>query len=199
MRIVVLPILVFLPAMAACGAVATTSYIADHGTGPVRQCMMASGLFVAVARGSEQLADQARDQIAHWNAAAGRQLLLWAGTVNIDLDDYVPRNVILVGLRAGLADERAERSPAGRRSCGITGYSSTSIGCFLRTQIEIEPDCARRPDLLATILRHELGHALGLGHGDGGLMVRAYDSGTRHPVPVAPGEVRAVLDLYHFL
>ncbi|MFV0451331.1 MAG: hypothetical protein ACK5LS_03640 [Propioniciclava sp.] len=85
--------------------------------------------------------------------------------------------------RAAGADPSAITASIGDLPVGMLGEARG-------THIVVDDDAAgwgwQRMDL-ATVLRHEMGHALGYGHTDGGLMGEVLSPGARWSVPAQPG------------
>ncbi len=77
----------------------------------------------------------------------------------------------------------------------VTRSASTKQGCIVRSHIRLISDSYHSYDAgrRASILRHEIGHALGLGHHKGvmtDLMNDVLDPRDVHPLPIKPEHVK---------
>jgi predicted Zn-dependent protease len=99
------------------------------------------------------------DAIQYWNSVVGRKILY-------SLDDLTFEEVQMI---VSVTEDTNKEVPR----CGVcNSHVDLTTGCIVRADIQISTKCLGQftsiadNERLITIMRHELGHLLGLGHTD---------------------------------
>lgn len=156
----------------------------------VRQCD--TPVFVASDKNLTVLrAELVTNAVTHWNQSVGMDLFMDLGVLDW-ADSNAPNDAfILISL-----DETDEMKD---KLCGITRFKWDERGCMRTVSIHINPKCLKKGnEIFETIVRHELGHVLGLTHVDDftKLMNYSIEETLQHPVDVSQEEIERVKNLY---
>jgi len=155
----------------------------------VRQCSLP--VFIASDQNLTALrADMVGSAATHWNHSVGMDLFMDLGI--LDWASREPNDAfILVSV-----EETVEMKD---KLCGITRFGWDQKGCMHFVSIHVNPKCLKKGnEIFETIVRHELGHVLGLTHVDDftKLMNHSIEETLQHPVDVSQEEIERVKNLY---
>jgi len=154
-----------------------------------------------------------KDSADYWNSILGYEIFLYAGDVGTMLskmagdrkltaEDYSVDSKYLKGVLAiGLVDHIGNRS---KSKCGrLRGRFNSTSKCATKNSIIISRSCEGWEDVdsFETIVRHEMGHLLGLGDSADftALMSRNIEPTMQHPVDANNIEIKAVRQLYNIV
>jgi hypothetical protein len=157
----------------------------------VRQCSLPL-IFAVTSETSNEMANQIKDGVLYWNDALGKETFLYGGHVNFGINDPFGGGFLAVGIVPDLPQYRNVYP------CAITRMNVATNGCVMRVLIKIRKSCTSDPDVLQTIVRHEVGHVLGLNNSSDftTLMSCRLEETMQHPVDATEEEVKAVKQLY---
>ena len=136
------------------------------------------------------LVESTQRGIEYWNTLAGKDLFVWAGVADIDCDGPVGGYACV---RLMNTDEEAEPSGHGSkyRRVGYCWSTFDIVGdCGSGSLVTIRAqDHTARIRALDNIVRHELGHVLGLPHveTDKAVMSRGWDGYWSNRIPYEAG------------
>ena len=168
-----------------------------NGTIPARQCYLPIGF--AIAEDSDPRFEQLiKDSVLYWNVAIGYEVFVDYGHTGYTLQDPEAVAVVMLGAVSDIESSDSNRQnnvmPCGRASQGVT-----IDGCVAKASVEINTGCTERTDILQTIVRHEMGHILGLRDDIDFTTLMSYkiEGTVQHPVDANVGEVLKIKQLYN--
>jgi len=128
----------------------------------------------------------------YWNQALGKRVFMCLGMQSNEIIEMIQTVVI----QTHWADQ-AEFS-SGHVAANYAGYVDMRNGCLLHAVIRVGDSYIGDWEVVETLLRHELGHALGLTDSItfGRLMLGGLDDQQQHPQDAAPEEIEALKELY---
>ncbi|MGB2766340.1 MAG: hypothetical protein WBC14_04555, partial [Propionicimonas sp.] len=145
-----------------------------------------------------QLGDVFHQSRSFWSSVlpAG-QALTPARTPEIASNDSLSEEALGTAFRQAAADWRAAGADTSGITVSVRDLPGHLLGLAHGTDVAIDDDAAGwgwSRMSLATVLRHEVGHALGYGHTTSGLMGESLEPGTVLPVPRPDSLPRAAGD-----
>lgn len=158
----------------------------------VRQCnlpiMVGSHYDVTALR-----ADRVTSALKHWNEVTDTEFFFDLGYLEEwkDLPDMPMDGFVVIRIKE---DEEMRDG-----LCGLTYFAWDVKGCIKASLIHINPRCLKHgDDIFETIVRHELGHLLGLTHVNDftKLMNPKIEETLQHPVDVSSEEAILIKRLY---
>lgn len=126
-----------------------------------------------------------RDAASYWNETVGHTIFLGPDTI-IGSDD---RSAVLIRTA-----ETSKHSVA-----GVTTEYYAAKGCIISAGVRIRPNILNGDhDIFESVIRHELGHVLGLGHSDifTDLMAPSVETSNGQPIDASDRECAAARSLY---
>jgi hypothetical protein len=175
-------------ASVGCAGIQAQPWVSESGH-HFRQCHYPVKVIIDVENIDD---DIVWDAFQHWNDMtaldlfARRMLRRWKSSVVIT--DRYP--------------ERFESNADVAIGCGLTNIRVHRNGCPRVTFIDLntrDPKCMSNSDHMVTVIRHEVGHVLGLGHSAWEMDLMARRTAWwkwAHPVDAAKHEIRFVRKLY---
>ena len=158
----------------------------------VRQCSLP--IFIGSdVNLTKEMANIVSNSADHWNNITGMHLFVNLGSVNQE-QSTINDAFVLVRMEKGFSMKNHIHA--------ITNYKFDDRGCMHYTVVTLNPDhFYRGNDFLRTILRHEFGHVLGLGHIEEmftfkKIMHPHIGMSYNHPVSVSEYETEAVKIIY---
>ena len=123
------------------------------------------------------------DAADYWNVVLGRHVFDYRGVDN----SAIPRYDLLVIEETNLKD-----------ACGQAYHNPWSNGCPTSLNVKLDYFCAKSPGLTETLVRHELGHILGLADSDNPfhLMNGDIHSHDQHPWDARSDEIEKLKEFY---
>lgn len=170
---------------------AHSPYYAETPGGPTRQCVY-PGLYAISSDVPESHRIAIVKSVEYWNAVTNTSLFFTVGVVDMDIRDPLTNGLLIIGM--GNEEELRNNAAA------MAWFKyETRTGCMGKLKIAINPRILEKDiEVFETIMRHEAGHILGLGHSDlfTDLMYPHYSKGQQHPVDASELEIKTVKKLY---
>jgi hypothetical protein len=161
-----------------------------HNGQPIKHCMPI--IYTVPADTPEELHDIIIDEVEYWNRVMGKKIFY-----NTDNMGYSMGSTYLYGVYTIGTVPELTGSSWRTKTCGKTKYDHRN-NCFISVRTEIDIKCTEDPNLLRTIVRHEVGHALGLCDRTDitGIMRSSVSKTEHHPLDVTEDEIEALKKLY---
>lgn len=171
------------------GCASSPPYFVHPKTGAfARQCDLPQ--FVGASPSvPPRLRPMVRDSFLYWNEAVGKRFFVYTDDVDWEFDDKKYGGVIVVSV-----DPSYKRSSAANTNIRWLGN-----GCMKDSFITVNPKSVdMTTDAFQTLMRHEVGHLLGLRHRDlfTELMSPTTDTTFWKPQNASEEEIRLVRELY---
>jgi len=158
------------------------SLVVEGSMAPVRPCSPPH--YVGAELGTDIVAPM-EQAVLYWNDALDYQVFIWAGETPFTRENDLFGALTLIYYE----------DPKGMGNMlGQTALMVGECGCLVLSQIRVSADLLETPPVLGTVVRHELGHLLGLADvpdDDGQLMFEAMGGGI-HPRGASTSELIAV-------
>lgn len=168
-------------------------YIKTSDDKPIKQCIIPIGFAIAEDT-PDELKQHLRDGVMYWNEALGSKMLVDFGSTGFTLESPYTDGFLMVGVVSNLK----QKDLSGIHACGRTTMSYMADGCITKSKVRIDLSCIEDEDKLITIVRHEIGHVLGLSDTSDftALMSGRLERTMQHPVDATGEEISAVKKLY---
>jgi len=180
--------LFWFPILSSC---AHSIYITDNGQ-PIKQCMPT---LVGISDDTPgKFHAPIVNAISYWEEATGVDgIFVYAGVVPFTIDSNYINGIVGIGVVSELKSSKPNTHP-----CGRTYIAWDSHNCIVKAKIRLNLECSGNMDEFQTVIRHEIGHVLGLDDSVDftALMSHALEPTMQHPVDANEEEIRAVKALY---
>jgi hypothetical protein len=167
-------------------------YIMTENGVPIRQCLIPTlyGISYTVPEKYRSIVDSG---MKYWNTTINKKFFVNIGTVNYSPIDTETNGFIVIGLLG-------DNSPLKNSACGASSiYFNQSTSCIGVAKIYINEKCLNlSPGMIETIVRHEAGHILGLGHSNifTDIMWTKLEPTMQHPVDASKEEIERIYKIY---
>lgn len=175
--------------VSATGCAHGAHWVADNGE-KVKQCDLP--LLIGLDR-SVTIWDAGAisDGIEYWNDIAGKRVFMFVGVLDFETPEEGLPGIVVI-------DSSDEYT---RTSCAHTTLRwDQETGCMTKVIVHLNQACLNRhePNYIETLVRHELGHVMGLRHNldKGGLMYPKLQDKATHPVNISNQEMQSFMELY---
>lgn len=156
----------------------------------VRQCHLP--VFIACHPDlNDEYCDLVNKSTNYWNRSVGERLFFNLGRIDLS-NEGVLHSVVLFGINPNL----------NKKSYAITRFHYDTHGCMQYTSVEFgEVVLKQSNEVLETVIRHELGHVLGLDHIDelftfNRIMNPCIAASEKHPVEIGDEEREVIRTIY---
>lgn len=186
---------IVLLSLALYGCAPTSPYITRNNN-VVRKCSPPI-LFGVAFNTHKVFRKPIRDAFQYWNTVTGKDLFFDLGVVPWEINDPLTNGFIPVDVMS--IDDPWLSQHLKVRSCGALLRSPPNrTGCVGLAKIVAVAECVDSLEKLNTILRHEIGHLLGLKDTPDftKLMSVRVENTLQHPVDASKEEIDAVIKLY---
>jgi len=163
---------------------------------PVKQCSIV--MYAISAETPVEFHDVIVNGVEYWNEILDPQnMLVFAGPVEWSVDSPYLGGFLAIGVVPTLERTYWHRSN-NKQPCGRTYMKYSKDNCIARAKIKLNLECAEDMDEFETIVRHEIGHILGLSDNVDftSLMSHNIERTMQHPVDANDEEIKAVRALY---
>lgn len=157
------------------------------------QCVIPT--HVGIATGATQAEVKIINQaISYWNnTSKQRQYFFNLGTISSEVESYAFTSIQIV-------DQLTKQTIGGiKQVCGDSYLLiNNTTGCINKVIIRISKQCTKDSGILETVVRHELGHALGLADTNDftKLMFHNTEPTVQHPVNVSWSNLMTLESMY---
>lgn len=164
-------------------------YLVYNGK-PIKHCMPI--MYTIPSDTPKELHDIIKTEVEYWNKVIGKKVFYNTDNMGYTIDSSYLYGVYVIGTVPKLTD-----SSWRTKTCGRTKYDYRD-NCFISAHTEIDIRCTVDTNLLQTIIRHEVGHALGLRDriDISGVMRGTINKTEHHPIEATKSEIEALKKLY---
>ena len=175
------------------GCAATSPYLLDKNELQIHQCSLP--VLYGVTEDTEKVfRGPIYKAFNYWNTVIERKVFINFGTIPWRVHSPYTRGFIPVSVLS-----RNDPWISDLESCGKTLLSYDINRCITSAKIAIVGECIKSLDRLNSMVRHEIGHVLGLNNKSSHtpyLMNKNVERSVQHPVDASEEEIKAVRRLY---